>query len=156
VQQITDLLSRDTITFEYLWALFPKRQIVYRKDNGSRRAFEVARTEYIYNKHDITIGTTKHERINGATSFRVYCRSFLFDGTNFGPTSSFKSIYSFDGVQRISSLDIFPLGYHMNPNLGNEYSLRGKRILDVQDMAYRDYNGPITTISAYGTGISNT
>ena len=134
VKQMTDLLSRATITFELLWTLFPKDQLVCRSDPSYRHAFQVAETEYKY------------------TRFRIKCRSCMFDGTNFGCTDSYVDVDSFDGVRRISSLNVYPLGFHSNRNLDNEYLIRGQKIIDVQDMTYCDYNGPAATIGSYGLG----
>ena len=76
----------------------------------------------------------------------------MFDGTNFGITDYHMSVKKFEGVRRIASLDVYPLGYHSNPSLGSEYSLRGQKILDVQDMHYCNYNGPTTKAIHYGLG----
>ena len=138
VKQLADLLSRATITFELLWTLFPKDQLVFRSDPRYRHAFQVAETEY----HNASL--------KDATYFRIKCRSCMFDGTNFGYTYSQANVCKFDGVRRISSLNIYPLGFHSNRNLGNEYLLRGQKVIDVQDMTYCNYNGPATTIDYYG------
>ena len=144
VKQMTDLLSRATITFELLWTLFPKDQLVYRSDRSYRHALQVVETEYIYSTN-----TPKPE----ARSFRVEYRSCMFDGTNFGCTTSYAFVYKFDGFRRISSLNIYPLGFHPNRNIRNEYLLRGQKVIDVQDMTYCNYNGPATTIDSCGWGM---
>ena len=150
VKQVRDLLSRHTITFEYLWTIFPVHQMVYLKDHGGHRAYEVADCEYIDTKLSWR-ERAKHERAKKPDVLRVRYSSFMFDGTNFGPRQSFDEIYKFKGVRRITSLDVYPLEYHSRPDLGREFSLRGQKILNMQEMIYCYYNGP-TTKSSYGGG----
>ncbi len=150
VKQVTDLLSRQFITFEYLWTLFPKHAMVYLKELGGNRAYEVTRTEYIDTKL-IWREKAKNERVSKPDMFQVKFRSFMFDGTNFGVTEAVENIYKFKGVRRITSLDVYPLDHHSNPNMRLECYLRGQRILDMQDMVYCCYNGPATKTS-FGRG----
>ncbi len=76
VKQVTDLLSRQFITFEYLWTLFPKHAMVYLKELGGNRAYEVTRTEYIDTKL-IWREKAKNERVSKPDMFQVKFRSFM-------------------------------------------------------------------------------
>lgn len=143
VKQVTDLLSRQSITFEYLWTLFPMHFMVYLKEYGGNRAYEVTRTEYIDTKL-ILRERAKNERASKPDAFKVEFRNFMFDGTNFGVREDYDYIYKFKGVRRITSLNVYPLDYHSNPNMAHDCFLRGQRILDLQDMVYCCYNGPAT------------
>ncbi|OQV06616.1 hypothetical protein CLAIMM_11159 isoform 2 [Cladophialophora immunda] len=146
VKQVTDLLSRQSITFEYLWTLFAMHSTVYLKESLGNRVYEVTRTEYIdtkvlYGERDVSERTSKPD------VFEVEFRNFMFDGTNFGVTHDSQYIPKFKGVRRITSLEVYPLAYHSNPNIAHDCYFRGEKILDLQDMVYCSYNGPATTIS---------
>jgi hypothetical protein len=150
VKQVTDLFSRQSITFEYLWTLFPMHAKVYFKERGGESADEVTRTEYI--KSWLTPRErAKIGREHKPDMFKIECRSFMFDGTNFGVREDSIVIQKFKGVRRITSLDVYPLDYHSNPNMAHDCYLRGRRILDMQDMVYCSYNGPARKI-AHGNG----
>jgi hypothetical protein len=149
VKQVKDLLSRQSITFEYLWTLFPVHAMVYVKESGGNRVYEITRTEYIDSR--FWGEKSKRERLPNLDTFKVEHRSFMFDGTNFGVREDYECIHKFKGVRRISSLYVYPLDHHSNPNMRHDCHLRGQRILDIQDMVYCSYNGPATK-TPFGLG----
>jgi len=130
--EVKGFLERKTISFKYIWTLFPKNIIVYHRDGNTDRLYQVVNLEY----HPPPI-----DKVKTLAYWLVKCRYFIFDGKNFGTCEEVWSIYEFDNVRRISSLTSYPVGYHSDAKLEQKLAERAKRILDFQDICYCEYDG---------------
>ena len=119
---VTSLHSMKYISFNLCWTLFPKGILVYRKENNTDRLYRVVSTR-----------TTQY-------NFRMTVEYVQFNGSYFGVTQRELYFRSFRGIQSISSLDTYPLGFHSDKSLEERLLERGKRTLDFQDIRYREYN----------------
>ena len=120
-QAISALQAKKEISYEYLWTIFPKDIIVYSREDGQDRLYQVV---------DIN-------RYSGS----VPCQYVRFDGTIFGMARTGLFIPHFLGARSISDLPVYPIGFHPDPNLEKRLAERGRQVLDFQDICYREYSG---------------
>jgi hypothetical protein len=129
--EVKDLLARKTISYKYLWTLFPKGIIVYGREDGMDRLYEVIDVEHHSPPKDKTRGGY----------LKVKCQYFIFDGINFCTGERYWLISDFLDVRHISRLLVYPVGYHSDPKLEKRLAERGKRVLDFQDIVHCEYDG---------------
>ena len=120
-QAISALHTKKVISYEYLWTIFPKDIIVYSRVDDQDRLYQVV-------------------EINRWSGI-VACQYVRFDGTIFGMARTTLYIGRFDGARSISDLSVYPIGFHPDPNLEKRLAERGRRVLDFQDICYREYSG---------------
>jgi hypothetical protein len=130
--EVKGFLERKTISFKYVWTLFPKNIIVYHRDGNTDRLYQVVNLEY---------QPPPIDKMKIPAYWQVNCRYFIFDGKNFGTCEETWRISEFDNVRSISSLTTYPVGYHSDAKLEQKLAERAKRILDFQDMSYCEYDG---------------
>lgn len=135
--EVKNLLVRKTISFQYLWTLFPKDIIVYSREDNTDRLYQVVDVKYQDSSDKIP-----------ESFWMIECRYFAFDGINFGTRARTWPIYNFNNVQRISSLYVYPVGYHSDLKLEQRLAQRGESVLNFQDLSQCEYNGVAHT--AYG------
>ncbi|KAF2258837.1 P-loop containing nucleoside triphosphate hydrolase protein [Lojkania enalia] len=95
-------MSRQII-YDLLWALFKPNALVYTTYAGTGRPRCV---KYNFGEQGQTKSSSKH--------WKIECRYFDFDGTDFGEASTEVKIHKFRGVRQIDNLPAFPLQYHAN------------------------------------------
>ena len=122
-REVANLNAEERTSFEYLWTLFPRDIIVYSREYGQDRLYQVITTE----QNDLCI--------------EVQCRHVRFNGVRFGTACTYFPIRSFNGYKLISELPVFPLGFHPELDLEERLADRGSRVLDFQGTSYRSYNG---------------
>lgn len=139
---VTLFRSKGTINYECLWTLFPKGMIAYRKSYGTEMLLRVTGTERV----GITVQNNmkenrgaKDRKIN--LGLRIWYEQIGFDGSNFGAKKSFIRINSFEEERKITSLDIFPVGFHPDKNLLRNFTERGRKILSLQSVVHCGYEG---------------
>jgi hypothetical protein len=130
VAEVKNLLEKELICFDHIWTIFRKGTTVYSKVDGQDRLYRVTKVDLIKPTQD-----------NPFRYWLIECQYVQFDGTDFGLSTTKFFILEFLGNQRISSLSVYPLGFHENPHLEARLMERGKRMLDFQDMSYYEYNG---------------
>ena len=131
-REVDDLLRRNTISYKYIWALFPKDLIVYSRVNDHDRLYQVVDVEESIPAKDST----------SSPSWRIECRFLRFDGTNFGQRTKVFLIYKYTHVKRVTSLTVYPLGCHKEQPLIEQKQLeRGRRILEFQYMTQCEHEG---------------
>ncbi|KAK7947865.1 ATP-dependent zinc metalloprotease FtsH [Apiospora aurea] len=118
--RVNDFLRKGIIDGAYLWALFPKGQIVYSRHLGHDQAFQVQQLK---------------ER-------NLWCRHVAFDGSAFGWAYATISIREFTGTRSINELEVYPIAFHpRHEELKAELIQRGRKSLDYQGICFLDYEG---------------
>lgn len=137
--EVSDLLSRRSISFKYIWALFPKDMIVYSKEDEVDRLYQVSAIEY-HPPFEAKLKDNQRAEPAKGGYWIIHCCYFDFDGRNFG--TRVKSFYerSFEGVRRIRTLKAYPIGYHGDLNLEKALIERGRKVLDLQDMYHCEHD----------------
>jgi hypothetical protein len=130
--EVSDLHSRKMISCRRVWTIFPKGILVYSRVKGHDRIYQVI---------DIHSAMLTDRRATASAKWIIRCRYVLFDGNFFGMATTALIIPAFNGIRKISSLPVYPLGFHTDSSLEHRLRERGERILGFQDTAYRDYNG---------------
>jgi hypothetical protein len=127
---VSGLLEKGLIRFDLLWTIFPRGIMVYSHIDECDRIYEVISSTLLE-------GTFQDK----APTWCIRCRCVQFDGTEFGFSTADFLIKSFDGNQKISSLFVYPLGFHEDCGLKTRLIERGKRLLDFQGMSFHGYSG---------------
>jgi len=118
---VSALQTKREISYEHLWTIFPKDIIVYSRQDGQDRLYQVV-------------------EINRSPS-SIACRYVRFDGTIFGMARTSLFIGHYDGAKSISDLSVYPIGFHSDQALEKRLAERGRQVLDFQDICYREYSG---------------
>jgi hypothetical protein len=116
--EVSSLHTEKKISFKYLWTIFPKNIIVYSNQDGQDRLYEV-----------VTMLETS-----------VECRYVEFDGLTFGWSTTEIPIHPFVGIQKISNLPVYPVGFHIDKGLEERLVIRGSKVLEYQDIVHCDYH----------------
>jgi hypothetical protein len=121
IPEVSSLHAEKKITQKYLWTLFPKGITVYsRGENEEDRLFEVVSV----------VGSL------------VTCRYLDSNGTTFGWREKEIVVMFFDGIKKISSLEVYPVGFHEDKRLEKMLANRGLRVLEYQDVVKCLYRNP--------------
>lgn len=120
---VRTLWSRGLITWQYLWTLFKKGNVVVAKRDGQECLYLVVRYDF--------------------SSTTVTCRYVGFDSTNYGfKEKSFPMPY-FPGVKHIRDLTVYPVWLHRNlQDLKKRVTERSSRVLNYQGTSYAEYGVP--------------
>ena len=121
--KVAQLRANKQISFSVLWTIFPKDIILYSQVDGQDRLYQ------------------QEEAVLRGESYQLKVRFVQFNGIQFGTAVAYKYIYKFRGAKSISTLSIFPTGYHADQSLESRLLERGKRLFDFQDVRYREYEG---------------
>jgi len=118
------LRSSKLISFKNAWAYFPKETIVYSFGKNSELLCRVKSTAYVKDGLAIT------------------GRMLAFNGEEFVWQDTTLVIAPFQGNKPITDLLYYPLEFHADPEgLKKKLKERGRRVLDLQGLCYRTYNG---------------
>ena len=121
--KVATLQSMNQISYDYIWAIFPKDIIVYSRVNDSDRLFQVVNIDW------------------SASSMQINCRFVQFNGVKFGMLSYKFHLFPFKGARIISDLHVYPIGFNPDPTLERKLLERGREVLNYQDTEYREYVG---------------
>lgn len=69
------------------------------------------------------------------------CRYVGFNGMTFGWSTTTILIKGFTGIRKISSLPVYPIGFHTDEGLEERLVARGRKVLEYQDIVHCDYQG---------------
>jgi len=131
--EVAPLIAEGLMSFKHLWTLFPKGTIVYSKVDGQDRLFKVVEADYCSVDHG------NYLRING--------RFVRFDGVDFGWAQQALYVDSYKGNARITSLDTYPISFRNDTKeLEERMEVRGRKVLDFQDIHYQQYEGSARSI----------
>jgi hypothetical protein len=118
------LRSAKLMNFKNAWAYFPKDTTVYSFGKNSELLCKVKSTAYVKDGLAIT------------------GRMLAFNGEEFVWQDTTLVIPPFHGNKPITDLMYYPLEFHANPEgLKTRLKERGRRVLDLQGLCYRTYNG---------------
>ncbi len=74
----------------------------------------------------------------------VTCRFLDSDGTTFGWREKKINVIHFNGIKKISSLEVYPVGFHKDKELEKTLAGRGLRVLEYQNVVQRQYRNPFS------------
>ena len=127
--KVATLQSMNQISYEYIWAIFPKDIIVYSRVDDSDRLFQVVNVNW------------------SASYWQIDCRFVQFNGVKFGMLSYCFQLHPFKGARIISDLQVYPIGFNPDPTLEKKLLERGREVLNYQDTEYRQYVGVHSSIN---------
>ena len=125
--RVAQLHATKRITFSLIWTILPKDILLYSHVDGQDRIYQL-------NKATLTTDSVY-------PLWHLQVRYIQFNGTRFGWATTYMTIPKFRGAKPISTLSIYPVGYHSDRSLEKRLLERGKKVLDFQDVRYRGYNG---------------
>ena len=124
-----DLTRNGLITFDYLWAIFAPDTDLYANIDDQDRLYNLRRTYY-------------RESIKGTPNFYISCRHIDCNGKQFGYVESGFSIDLFQGVKKITDLEMFPSHLHPEPEkLLEKLHLRGQKFEELNGFNHVSYSG---------------
>ena len=127
--KVATLQSMNQISYDYIWAIFPKDIIVYSRVEDSDRLFQVVNVNW------------------SGSHWQIKCRYVQFNGVKFGMLSHSFRLLPFQGARIISDLHIYPIGFSPDPTLERKLLVRGREVLNYQDTEYRQYVGVHSSLS---------
>lgn len=126
------LLEAGNITFEYLWALFKPNSLAYTTTYGTADEPRCFKVDYAYKECNVLKGEW----------YAIEGRYLEYDGKHFGLGDFDTEIPSFRGPRKITSLPVYPLSYHKDPEeIKKELLERGKKFITLQGMNYKFSKG---------------
>lgn len=127
IATMEDLTKNQVISYDYLWAIFSPGMDVYSKVDDQDRLFSLERG--VYQSFPVDY-------------FELRCRYIDSDGTKFGFVSKTFDIYRFDGVKKITDLDVFPSHLHADLEaLLERLDCRGERFEEMNGFNHVLYSG---------------
>ncbi|GAB1315621.1 AAA+ ATPase domain-containing protein [Madurella fahalii] len=132
-----DLKRNGVVSFEYLWSIFRPGTELYTLDDGHNNISKLVRMEYREATHE------KEAHLD------LEVRQIAFDGKVFGYHTTHRQIGKFEGVKKITDLDIFPAARHpRNAEVKKGLVERGKifRELHSSGNPHLSYNGPLMQV----------
>ena len=130
-QRLLPLLENDEITYDLLWALFTPNSMVYTTCFGTGKSRCV-----IYDAGE------EQETSNELKYYKMECRYLDYHGQVFGEASVNLAIMKLPGRKRISTLNAFPLRYHLEEK-GTKAQLVdcGRKFVSMLGAYYRHCRG---------------
>ncbi|UPL03968.1 hypothetical protein LCI18_014902 [Fusarium solani-melongenae] len=121
------LLQSELIDFSTVWTLFPRNSSVY-SYMGSHTLRKVDSAEYQGSRSNCQLVIT--------------CKAISFSGEGFYWSKGYLVIPGFAGNKPIRELDCYPFEFHNDKDsITKRLTARGRKVLDLQGVAYRTYNG---------------
>ena len=131
-KKLRPMLDAGNITFDLLWALFKPGTIAFTHWYKSTEAPYCFRVESVSKESSILRG--EYWEIEG--------RYLDYDGKTFGLGHTAVEIDSFKGVRKITSLSVYPLSCHKDPEgITEELVERGQKFVALQGRHYRTQTG---------------
>ncbi|KAF2762349.1 hypothetical protein EJ05DRAFT_497202 [Pseudovirgaria hyperparasitica] len=126
------MLEAGNITFDLLWALFKPNTIAFCATYGSKDDPRCFKVDYANKESSFLKGEW----------YSIEGRYLEYDGKNFGHGEFEQTVESFKGPRKITSLAVYPLSYHKDPD-GMKKTLveRGQKFVTLQGMNYKFLNG---------------
>ncbi|KAI8667731.1 AAA domain-containing protein [Fusarium keratoplasticum] len=122
------LLQSELIDFSTAWTLFPRNSSVYSYCMGSHTLRKVDSAEY--------------QGSRGNCQLVITCKTISFSGEGFYWSKRYLVIPGFTGNKPIRELGCYPFEFHNDKDsITERLTARGRKVLDLQGVAYRTYNG---------------
>ncbi|KAH0265390.1 P-loop containing nucleoside triphosphate hydrolase protein, partial [Aureobasidium melanogenum] len=138
IESSRDMKAQGVMTYEALWTIFEPGTLVYAREEGQDRVFNMLSSKYGVDKDDKPV-------------FSLKIRFIDFDGTKFGWTVARINIPEFQGTCPIASLAAYPVEYHSDEaNLLKTLIKRGSAVESLVGTYYRAYDGIGHKLDMYG------
>ncbi|KAH0360118.1 P-loop containing nucleoside triphosphate hydrolase protein, partial [Aureobasidium melanogenum] len=138
IESSRDMKAQGVMTYEALWTIFEPGTLVYAREEGQDRVFNMLSSKYGVDKDDKPV-------------FSLKIRFIDFDGTKFGWTVARINIPEFQGTCPIASLAAYPVEYHADEaNLLKTLINRGSAVESLVGTHYRAYDGIGHKLDMYG------
>ncbi|KAJ4221582.1 hypothetical protein NW759_006827 [Fusarium solani] len=122
------LRQSELTDFRTAWSLFPRDSSVYSYSIGSHILRKVDSTEY--------------EGSRGNGRLVITCKTISFSGEGFYWSKVNLIIPEFTGNKPIRELGCYPFKFHKDQDsITERLTARGRKVLDLQGLTYRTYNG---------------
>ncbi|KAL2835298.1 P-loop containing nucleoside triphosphate hydrolase protein [Aspergillus cavernicola] len=133
IASMDSLLSRDEISWEYIWALFIPQTLVYHYHRLTQQDQILRFCE-----------AEKRLRKTGVWYWQIRCDVIVSNGVKLGFTKvDHFSIDEFPGARKIYDLPIFPLDFVRNKSAVYKHAVeRGKRYCEISGESYLECDGP--------------
>lgn len=134
-----DMKSKRVMTYEHLWTLFQPSATIFSRQDGQETAMTLVETRY-------------GQDAKGLPCFWLTCKYVDWDGAKFGTQKLNLSISLYTGTRSISSLRVYPLEYHPEPEaLRARLIARGAKAEALAGPNYRAYQGVAWRHGAFGS-----
>lgn len=138
IESSRDMKAQGVITYETLWTIFEPGTMVYAREEGQDRVFNMLSGRYGCDK-------------DGKAVYSLKIRFIDFDGTRFGWTIAKIDVHEFEGTCSIASLTAYPIEYHADEaTLRKTLVDRGSIIESLVGTHYRAYDGIGHKLDMYG------
>ncbi|KAG9944396.1 P-loop containing nucleoside triphosphate hydrolase protein, partial [Aureobasidium melanogenum] len=138
IESSRDMKAQGVMTYEALWTIFEPGTLVYAREEGQDRVFNMLSSKYGVDKDDKPV-------------FSLKIRFIDFDGTKFGWTVARINVPEFQGTCPIASLAAYPIEYHSDEaNLLKMLISRGSAVESLVGTHYRAYDGIGHKLDMYG------
>jgi hypothetical protein len=122
------LLNAGLVNFQTAWTYFPRDTIVYSYGNNSELLCKVE--------------TTSYTKVMCMDVFNIHVKIMAFNGKGFVWLQKELEIPAFEGNKPITELLHYPVDFHPErDDVRMRLISRGKKVLDLQGLSYRTYNG---------------
>jgi hypothetical protein len=137
IESSRDMEAQGVITYEALWTIFEPGTMIYAREEGQDRVFNMLSGKYGFNQ--------------GTPVFMLKVRFIDFDGTKFGWSIARFEIPDFEGTCPIASLSAYPIKHHLDEAaLCRSLVDRGSAIESLVGTHYRAYDGIGHKQNAFG------
>ncbi|KAI5247435.1 P-loop containing nucleoside triphosphate hydrolase protein [Aureobasidium subglaciale] len=138
IESSRDMKVQGVMTYEALWTMFEPGALVYAREEGQDRIFNLLSGKY---------GVDKDQK----PVFWLKIRFIDFDGTKFGWSTTKISVPEFQGTCPIASLATYPIEYHTDEaTLRDRLITRASEIESLVGTHYRAYDGLGWKLDIYG------
>lgn len=128
IEQVTDLVKNNVISFQYVWALFEPGIEVYTRVDGHDRILVLIHGEY--------------QKTDCGIIYNLSCRYVDTDGERFGYRNMDIVIQPFGNLKPILELDVVPSRLQPNIETIRERLVeRGQRFVALKGVHHRSYTG---------------
>ena len=128
------MLKALVIPFKLLWTLFKPGTLIcapWHTVNELWRCFRVRSSQFLPKDH-----------WRAKSEWRIHCERYNHNGESFGPERLYQSIEDYDGSQKIPTLSVFPLKYHVaEAQFCADTIERAKRFVTMVRPRYSQYRG---------------
>jgi hypothetical protein len=138
IESSRDMKAQGVITYEALWTIFEPGTMVYAREEGQDRVFNMLSGKYGFDKDEKPVYSLKVRFID-------------FDGSRFGWSTARIDVPEFQGTCPIASLAAYPIDYHSDAaNIRTSIINRGSIIETLVGTHYRAYDGIGHKLDMYG------
>ncbi|KAF2159005.1 hypothetical protein M409DRAFT_71347 [Zasmidium cellare ATCC 36951] len=132
VEHAKELKEEGSVTFDYLWVLFPPDCEIFAQIDRQDRILRLASSTYLRTQCGIV--------------FQLKAKYITYDGTDFGWASETFQINAFEGYRKVLELSVVPLSAFqddMKTQLVKRVEDRGRAFESLKGWHYLSYNGSV-------------